>query len=184
MIPMQKITKPSKHHLPMKLLPLVLFSLGFYSISLVAQQPTTSQATPASAEMALADLPLNKQRLATHLVKEVIPPLEKELQSAIGAPIKYEFDWKALALARDGFQSIDPALQKINKGLMKVAEDEMGKNSMAKKIKTVRITVDDKAEGDKTLITLKGGVLTIMPYGGSWMTISDSGITTIVSELL
>ncbi|WP_421405432.1 hypothetical protein [Agrobacterium fabrum] len=103
--------------------------------------------TPAlvSAE----DAGLAERRAISAYAKDVWPPLEKSIQDAAGFPVAVTLDLKTLALPgyADSYAADDylrkPVIDPIIKALSAIASDEIGKQALKDKLKSVVIFYDE-----------------------------------------
>jgi hypothetical protein len=130
------------------------------SAALFAQEISPVQ---GGATRTFEEFPLETRQIIVPLNEKLIPKLEAELKDATGADIKYDVDWKAMGKPLFMLTQLDGALKTINDALVGIAKQPMGKEVVASKIKTIRV---ENGKGEP--VTLKDGVLRILPTGSQW----------------
>lgn len=140
--------------------------LIFGTVALLAATALFAQQVPplqGGANSAFEGFSLEARQVILPLNEKLIPKLEAELKDATGADIKYDVDWKAMREPFFMLTQLDGALKTINEAVVGIAKQPMGKQTVASKIKVIRV---ENGKGEP--VTLKDGVLRILPTGSQW----------------
>ncbi|GLS42980.1 hypothetical protein [Methylobacterium brachythecii] len=118
----------------------------------------------ASAEGGLAE-----RRAITAYQQEKYPALLKAIQDAAGFAVPVEVNWDQLAVSGDAKYYADDGyfgktiFEPLAAGLKEVGKDDMGRQALKAKLKSIRVRYDEKTSSSNYLGSLKfdGGVLDV-----------------------
>jgi hypothetical protein len=113
---------------------------------------------------------LAERRAIASYQQERFPGLEKAIQDAAGFPVAVEVAWDQLAVpgdakyyAEDGYFG-KTIFEPIAAGLRDVGKDQMGRDALKQKLKTIRVRYDEKtavASNYEKGLKFEGGTLEV-----------------------
>lgn len=123
----------------------------------------------ATISGAAAEGGLAERRAITAYQQEKYPALLKAIQDAAGFAVPVEVNWDQLAVAGDAKYYADDGyfgktiFEPLAAGLKAVGKDDMGRQALKAKLKSIRVRYDEKTSSNNYLGSLKfdGGVLDV-----------------------
>lgn len=132
-------------------------------------------APPLSRALAQDGIGLGERRAIAAYRQDRYPALEKAIQDAAGFPVPVEVAWDQLTIPGDAKYYADDGyygktiFEPLAAGLGEVGKDQMGRDALKQKLKTVRVRFDEKtapASNYPNGLKFEGGVLDVnwRPY--------------------
>ena len=118
---------------------------------------------------------LAERRAISAYRQDRYPALEKAIQEAVGFPVPVEVAWDQLTIPGDAKYYSDEGyfgktiFEPLAAGLRDIAKDQMGRDALKQKLKTIRVRYDEKtapASNYPNGLKFDGGVLDVnwRPY--------------------
>ena len=120
-------------------------------------------------------LGLAERRAIASYRQDRYPALEKAIQDAAGFPVPVEVAWDQITLPGDAQYYVDEGyfgktiFEPLAAGLREVGKDQMGRDALKQKLKTIRVRFDEKtapASNYPNGLKFTGGILDVnwRPY--------------------